>query len=100
MNGIIQLSPLDLSVAALLVIALALVCRRLRLGVGGKLVWNAARTVIQLSLIGFVLKALFASSSSFWVVLMALVMLLGAGREVRARQKNPLLGGWGFGCIK
>lgn len=97
MNGIIQLSPLDLSVAALLVIALALVCRRLRLGVGGKLVWNAARTVIQLSLIGFVLKALFASSSSFWVVLMALVMLLGAGREVRARQKNPLLGGWGFG---
>jgi len=97
MSGIIQLSPFDLSVAAVLVVALALVCRRLRLGVGGRLLWSAMRTVIQLSLIGFVLKALFASSSPIWVVLMALVMLLGAGREVRARQKHPLRGGWGFG---
>ena len=97
MSGIIQLSPFDLSLAALLVIALAVVCRRLRLGIGGRLLWNAMRTVIQLSLIGVVLKALFASSSPGWVVLMALVMLFGAGREVRARQKNPLRGGWGFG---
>jgi len=97
MSGIIQLSPFDLSLAALLVVALAVVCRRLRLGVGGKLVWNATRTVIQLSLIGFVLKALFASSSPGWVVLMALVMVLGAGREVRARQKYRLRGPWGFG---
>ncbi|HKL22971.1 MAG TPA: ABC transporter permease, partial [Tichowtungia sp.] len=97
MSGIIQLSPLDLSLAALLVIALAAVCRGLRLGIGGRLLLSAARTVIQLSLIGFVLKALFASSSPFWVALMALIMLLGAGREVRARQKHPLRGGWGFG---
>lgn len=94
---IIQLSPLDLSLAALLVIALAFVCRHLRLAVGGQLLLNASRTVIQLSLIGFVLKALFASSSPWWVALMALVMILGAGREVRARQKNPLRGAWGFG---
>jgi putative ABC transport system permease protein len=95
---IIQLSALDLSLAALLVLALALVCRRLRLGIGGRLLWSAARTVIQLSLIGFVLKALFAGSSAGWVLLMSLVMLLAAGREVLSRQKNPLRGGWGYGA--
>ena len=97
MSGIIELSAWDLSAAAALVIALAVVCRRLRLGLGGRLLWSAARTVIQLSLIGIVLKALFAVSSPWPVALMALVMLLAAGREVRSRQKNPLRGGWGFG---
>jgi putative ABC transport system permease protein len=96
-SGIIQLSPLDLSLAALLVIALALVTRRLELKIGGRLLLSAARTAIQLSLIGFVLKALFASGAPGWVALMALGMLLAAGREVRARQKNRLRGAWGFG---
>lgn len=97
MNGIIQLSPLDLSFAALLVIMLAAVSRRLRLKTGGRLLISAVRMVIQLSLIGFVLKALFASGAPGWVALMALVMLLAAGREVRSRQKHRLRGAWGFG---
>jgi len=97
MNSIIQLSPFDLSLAALLVLALAWVTRKLQLKVGGRLLLSAARTVIQLSLIGFVLKALFASAAPGWVALMALVMVLAAGREVRARQKHRLRGTWGFG---
>jgi len=96
-SGIIQLSPLDMSLAALLVIALAAVSRRLQLKIGGRLLLSAFRTVIQLSLIGFVLKALFASAAPGWVALMAVVMLLAAGREVRARQKHRLRGTWGFG---
>ncbi|QHI68163.1 ABC transporter permease [Tichowtungia aerotolerans] len=95
---IIQLTAFDLSLAALLVVALAVVCRRLRLGIGGRLIWSAVRTVLQLSLIGFVLKALFAGTAPGWVLLMSLVMLFAAGREVLARQKHPLRGGWGFGA--
>ncbi len=95
MNSIIQLSPFDLSLSALLVFALAWVSRRLQLKIGGRVLLSAVRTVIQLSLIGFVLKALFESTSAAWVLLMALVMVLAAGREVRARQKNRLR--WGFG---
>ena len=95
MSSIIQLSPFDLSLAALLVIALAWVTRKLQLKVGGRLLFSAMRTAIQLSLVGFVLKALFASAAPGWVVLMALVMVLAAGREVRARQKYRLR--WGFG---
>ncbi len=97
MSSIIELSPVDLSLAALLVIALAWVTRRLQLKIGGRLVFSAVRTVIQLSLIGFVLKALFASAAPGWVALMAVVMLLAAGREVHARQKHRLRGTWGFG---
>ncbi|MDK2857430.1 MAG: UDP-glucose/iron transport system permease protein [Verrucomicrobiota bacterium] len=96
MNGIVLLSPVDLSLAALLVIALALVSRRLELKIGGRLLISALRMVIQLSLIGIVLKALFSSGAPGWVALMALVMLLTAGREVRARQKYRLRGLWGF----
>lgn len=97
MNSIIELSALDLSVAACLVVALAWVTHRLALQMGGRLLLSASRTVIQLSLIGFVLKALFASGAPGWVALLAGVMLVAAGREVRARQKSRLRGFWGFG---
>lgn len=97
MNDVIHLTSLDLSLAALLVAALALLSRHLELKIGGRLLVSALRTVIQLSLIGFVLKALFASAAFGWVILVSLIMLLAAGREVHARQKNRLRGSWGFG---
>ncbi|MFW6345197.1 MAG: ABC transporter permease, partial [Halomonas sp.] len=53
--------------------------------------------VIQLALVGLVLEALFAVERLYWVALMALAMLLIAGREVMARQKRRLTGGWALG---
>lgn len=97
MNPIIQLSPLDLSFAALLILALAGLSFRLKLGLEKRILISAVRTVIQLTLIGFVLKALFSNAQSGWISLMALVMLLAAGYEVTSRQKHKLRGGWGFG---
>jgi putative ABC transport system permease protein len=52
---------------------------------------------VQLLLIGLVLRTIFAHVHLGWIALIAAVMLLAAGREVRARQKRPLKGGWGFG---
>jgi putative ABC transport system permease protein len=97
MNEIIQLSSLDLGFAALLVLALAALSFRLRLGLARRILISATRTVIQLTLIGFVLKALFAHVSLLWMGLMALAMLLAAGYEVTSRQKHKLRGAWGFG---
>jgi putative ABC transport system permease protein len=51
---------------------------------------------VQLTLIGLVLKVLFANASLGWVTLMALVMLLIAGREVMMRQERRFRGWWGF----
>jgi putative ABC transport system permease protein len=94
---VIALSPLDLSIAAGLVIAAALVSIPMRLGLAGQMLVAAARTGLQLTLIGFVLDALFENVHPAWMALVALVMLGVAGMEISQRQKRGLRGGWGFG---
>lgn len=94
--NIIHLSALDLALTAILILLLAGLSWLLRLGIGRSTLVAAVRTTVQLLLIGFVLKAIFASQAVVWVVLMAVVMLLAAGREVMARQKRRLSGVWGF----
>ena len=92
----ITLSNPDLAIAAVLVLALALLSARLQAGVSRQLLIAAARTAIQLTLIGLVLKTLFAHVHLAWVTLMALFMLLVAGREVMVRQKRRFRGWWGY----
>ncbi|MGM0677934.1 ABC transporter permease [Ectothiorhodospira marina] len=94
---VIHLSPWDLSIAALLVMALALLTSRVGMGLSKGLLVAATRTVIQLLLIGLVLTTLFEHAALHWVALMALIMLLVAGREVMARQARRFRGWWGYG---
>lgn len=94
--GVISLTPLDLTLAALLVLALALLSYAANLGLTRSVLVSATRTAVQLLLVGFVLRALFQSERLSWLVALAVVMLLVAGREVLARQVRPLAGGWAF----
>lgn len=94
---VIELAWWKLALAAVLIVALAVTGYLGRLGITLSLLIATVRTVIQLALIGLVLEALFASAAWHWIVLMALVMLLVAGREVVARQGRRLRGGWAFG---
>jgi len=94
---LISLSPLDLSIAALLVLALAFISWRLRLGVEGRLLIAALRSVLQLTLIGLVLKSLFAQSDPLLIGALTLFMLAVAGYEVMARQQRRFSGAWGMG---
>lgn len=93
----ITLSALDLGVAALLVLAMAALSWRMQLGLTGNLLIAAARTVVQLLLVGLVLKILFEHIDLLWVGGIAFVMLLAAGYEVMARQQRRFTGWWGFG---
>jgi len=95
--GTIPLSAFDLAIASGLVLALAAVTGWFGLAVSGRVLIAAVRTTIQLSLVGIVLKALFASANPLWMALIATVMLSVAAYEVRARQKRRFRGGWGFG---
>ncbi len=95
--NMITLTPMDLSLAALLVLILAGLSWRMRLGLERSLLIASLRMVLQLSLIGLVLKTVFATSGLLWVTLMAVVMLLAAGYEVMARQQRRLKGWWGYG---
>ncbi|MCU7920606.1 MAG: iron export ABC transporter permease subunit FetB [Candidatus Thiodiazotropha sp. (ex Dulcina madagascariensis)] len=94
---LILLTPLDLFLAAVLVLALALLSFRLSLGIERQLLIAALRTVIQLSLLGLVLKFLFVQSHPLLIALLALFMLLVAGYEVMARQQRRFIGFWGMG---
>lgn len=94
--SVIELSVWQLSLAAALLLVLAATLWLARLGLSRSLLVAAARTAVQLSLIGLVLEALFAVGDFIWVALLALAMLIIAGREVWVRQHRPLAGGWGF----
>ncbi|NIR50268.1 ABC transporter permease, partial [candidate division KSB1 bacterium] len=65
----ISLTPLDLVLAGLLVLALALLSFRMQLGLSKQIIIAALRTTIQLLLVGLVLRALFANVQLPWVVL-------------------------------
>ncbi|ADW16879.1 Conserved hypothetical protein CHP00245 [Desulfobulbus propionicus DSM 2032] len=93
------LSPLDLTLAASLLLLLGILSWRLRLGLSKNLAIAAARTTVQLLLIGHVLKLLFAHVHIVYMALISLVMLAAAGREVMARQHRSLRGiqGWLIG---
>jgi putative ABC transport system permease protein len=92
----VELSYLDLLTAAGLVLLLALVSIRLQSSISSQLMIAAVRTAVQLTLIGLVLKVLFANASLGWVTLMAFVMLFIAGREVMMRQERRFKGWWGY----
>ena len=91
------LSSLDLSIAAGLVVLLALLSFRLKLGLERQMIYSAIRMTVQLLLIGMVLQSLFASRAWWLIVLISLVMLLAAGAEVRSRLKHKIGGFFGFG---
>ena len=98
MNGeLILLTPWDLSLAAGLVLLLAGLSWQLRLGIGRRMLIAAARSAVQLLLLGLVLKALFNTAHLGLIALLAAVMLGVAGYEVMARQKHRLKGLWGYG---
>jgi len=94
---LISLNPIDLSIAAILVLFLALISWRLRLGVEKRLLLAAVRSVVQLGLLGLVLKTLFAQSNLLFIGLLCLFMLMVAGYEVMARQQRRFTGPWGMG---
>jgi len=96
-SNVIPLTPLDLSVAASLVVILAVLTWYLKLGMSYRVLVAGVRTVVQLLLLGLVLEYLFATSHPLLIGAIALTMLAIAGREVMARQQRPFKGIWGYG---
>ncbi len=88
----ISLSFIDLLIAALMIGVNGALSLALGLKLERTLLLNAIRMVVQLTAIGFVLKFIFAQSSPFWTIGLALIMVLFAGYEVMARQSNRLKG--------
>ena len=95
--SVISLSTFDLSMAALLILVLAFLSLFLKLGLAKNLIIAGIRTVVQLLLIGLVLKELFEQVNFALIATLSIVMLLIAGREIMARQQRKFGGWWGYG---
>jgi putative ABC transport system permease protein len=93
----ITLDYVDLSLAAALLIVNAGLSIVFRLGLERRLLIAAVRMVVQLTLVGLVLKALFAAASPWLTTLAALMMVAFAGREAMARQDRGFTGYWAYG---
>jgi len=87
---LITLSSFDLSLASLLVLALALLSWHMRLGISQQIIIAALRTTVQLFLIGLVLKSLFLNINIVWIFVIASIMISIAGWEILSRQKRKL----------
>ncbi len=94
---LIPLHYTDLVLAALLLLVNGGLSVRLSLGLERSLAIAAVRMVVQLSLVGLVLKQLFALESPWLTLAAALVMVLFAGQEAMARQERRLVGWWAYG---
>ncbi len=97
MTDYIALSWLDLALAALFLMLNAALSLALRLGLERQLLFNAVRMVVQLLMLGLVLKTVFTLSSPLVTALIATIMIAFAAREIRARQNKRLRGLWGYG---
>ncbi len=92
----IHLTPWDLVIASGMIVLLAISSILLQLNIAKQLVIAACRNVVQLLLIGYILKLIFNTNNLYLLATIATIMLLVAGYEINARQKYPLKRWVGF----
>jgi putative ABC transport system permease protein len=86
----ILLTPRDLAVAAILLVADGGLSMLLGLGLHRQLLIAGSRMVVQLVLVGYVLRFVFATGSPALTLLVVVLMALVATREIAARPKLRL----------
>jgi len=86
------LSVLDLSIAAALMLLNAAVSFAFRLGIERRLLVTALRMVVQLALVGLLLRVVFAEEHPALTLVLVLAMTVVAGYEVVARQSRRIRG--------
>jgi putative ABC transport system permease protein len=88
----ILLTPIDISIAATLIVLDAALSIWLKLRLHRQLAMAAARMVVQLIAIGYVLRFIFSLNNPAATLLLVLVMVLVAAREVAARPERRFKG--------
>jgi len=92
----VVLSYFDITLASVFLCLNGALSLWLRLGLARTLAFAMLRMVVQLLLVGLLLKSLFALQSPWLTLLVALIMVGFAAREIWARQERRLKGWRGF----
>lgn len=88
----VELSPLDLALAAALILLNGAISWLFRLGLERTLLVASLRMVAQLALIGLVLEWIFAATSPWWTAALSLAMVAAAALEIVGRQQRRIAG--------
>jgi putative ABC transport system permease protein len=88
----IELNPVDVAIAAMLVLLDAGISIALQLRLHRQLLWAATRMVVQLLLVGWVLRIVFALDSPAVTLGIIALMIAAAAREVAVRPVHRLRG--------
>ncbi len=96
-DGYLALSYWDLVIAAVFLVLNGVLSFAFHLGLERQLLVASLRMIVQLLLVGLLLKAIFAVASIWITMVIALAMCGFAGREIWARQERRLRGVWGYG---
>ncbi|MBE7217570.1 MAG: iron export ABC transporter permease subunit FetB [Caulobacteraceae bacterium] len=91
MNAV-TLTPLDIAVAASLVVVDAAISMALGLRLHGRLAWASARMVVQLAAVGVLLRWVLRLHDPWVTLLVVVAMALIAAREIAARPERRLKG--------
>lgn len=96
MPHMIHLTAGDLALASILVLLQAVASVLLRLDLHRQLLWAALRMVVQLLLVGWVLRWVFAASSVTATLAVIALMIAAAAREVAVRPRQRLARGGNY----
>ena len=92
MSEYVVLSYFDIGLASIFLLLNGALSLWLRLGIARNLAFAMVRMVVQLLLVGLLLKSLFAIQSPWLTLLVALFMVGFAAREIWVRQERRLKG--------
>jgi len=92
MSSLIELGPIQIAIATLLVVAAGVVSFALRLGIERRLAVAAVRTVIQLGLLGLILERVFSLRHPVVILGILVLMTVFAAREAASRTSRAYRG--------
>lgn len=78
----------SLGLALMLVLIALLVSRKEKLGLEKDIVWSIGRAIVQLIIVGYVLKSVFELNNDWLTVLMVLFICVNAALNARKRSRN------------
>lgn len=83
-----NISNESLGLALILVLIALLVSKKEKLGLEKDIVWSIARAIVQLIIVGYVLKYIFDLNNRWLTVLMVLFICINAALNARKRSRN------------
>ncbi|WDZ95806.1 ABC transporter permease [Herbaspirillum sp. WKF16] len=95
--SVLSLSAMDLALASILIVVNGIASLALGLQVHRSLAVAAVRMMVQLLLVGVILRWILGNQSPMVTAIAVLVMIAAAAREVSSRPRTPFQGRFGIG---